>query len=597
MLSRLTPVGRMTLTVAIVAGLFGIYKLLESQGFIGSKTTSESTVINKIDLPDAPKNASTSVATMPLPSNRPAAVGTPEVRWLMWAWNAQMGALLANGGAQTTEGSIMASKKVNLKITRQDDVSQMQANLIKFAQEYKANPANATSGAHFVTIMGDGAAAFLAGVNPQLEKLGADYRAQIVYTCGRSMGEDKFMGPAAWKQNPQAAKGGVCTAVLRDGDWNIVIKWCSDNGIPVNSDETTYDPDAMNFIAADTYLDASEKYINGYTEDREVVKVGKRTGEKKKITVTAVTTWTPGDVMVAQKKGGLVSIVSTREYRSQMPCVLIGIKKWMEDNRTTVENMIDGISMGGDQVKSFSPCLKKAAEISAAVYKEESGDYWEKYYTGVVETDKQGLQVDLGGSRVNNLADNMEMFGLNSGSTNIVKIVYSTFGDIVKKLYPKLVPSYPAADDIINVSFLRNVASKSGGKMASGDQTKFDADDNIRQTVSKKSWSIEFDNGKSTFTPSTISSLNQLFNDLVIASNLKVEVHGHTDNVGNFEENMKLSERRAFAIKEWLEKKSATNFPEGRISIKAHGSSNPLVPNETAEGRAKNRRVEIIMGN
>ncbi len=138
------------------------------------------------------------------------------------------GALLANGGAQTTEGSIMAAKNVNLRITRQDDVSQMQGNLVKFAQDYKANPASATTGCHFVTIMGDGAAAFLAGVNPQLEKLGKDYRAQIVYTCGRSLGEDKFMGPAAWKQNPQTAKGGVCAAVLRDGDWNIVIKWCGD---------------------------------------------------------------------------------------------------------------------------------------------------------------------------------------------------------------------------------------------------------------------------------------------------------------------------------------------------------------------------------
>ena len=597
MLSRLTPVGRLSVTLAIVLGLFGGYKLLQSNGLIGSRSTSESTVINKIDLPDAPKNAGSSVATIPLPSNRPANVGTPEVRWLLWAWNAQMGALLANGGGQTTEGSIMASKKVNLKISRQDDVSQMQANLIKLAQEYKANPSNATGGAHFVTIMGDGAAAFLAGVNPQLEKLGAEYRAQIVYTCGRSLGEDKFMGPAAWKQNPQLAKGGVCTAVLRDGDWNIVIKWCSDNGIPVNADETTYDPDAMNFIAADTYLDASEKYINGYTEERDEVKAGKRTGSRKKITVTAVTTWTPGDVMVAQKKGGLVSIVSTKEYRSQMPCVLIGIKKWMEDNRSTVENMIQAIGIGGDQVKSFSPSLKKAAEISAAVYKEENADYWEKYYTGTVESDKQGIPVELGGSRVNNLADNLEMFGINTGSTNIVKIVYTTFGDIVKKLYPKLVPSYPAADDVINVSFLRNVASKAGGNMASADETKFNSDDNIRQTVSKKSWSIEFDNGKSTFTPSATSALNRLFEDLVIASSLKVEVHGHTDNVGNFEENMKLSERRAFAIKDWLEKKSATNFPEGRISIKAHGSSNPAVPNETAEGRAKNRRVEIIMGN
>jgi OmpA-OmpF porin, OOP family len=405
------------------------------------------------------------------------------------------------------------------------------------------------------------------------------------------------MGPMAWKTNPQTAKGGVCAAVLRDGDWNIVVKWCGDNGIPINTDETTYDAAAMNFVAADSYINASEKYISGYSEDRDEVKGGVRTGKKVKVPVNAVTTWTPGDVMVAQKKGGLVSIVSTREYRSQMPCVVIGIKKWMEANRTTVENIIEAIGTAGDQVKSYSPALKKAAEISALVYNEESAEYWEKYYTGVVESDKQGLQVELGGSRVNNLADNLEMFGLSPGSTNVCKIVYSTFGDIVKKLYPSLVPSYPSAEDVFNTSFLSNIASRSGGNMATADATKFNADDNIRETVAKKSWSIEFESGKSTFTPSASTALNQLFNDLVIASNLKVEVHGHTDNVGDFNENMQLSERRAFAIKQWLEKKSPTNFPEGRLTVKAHGSSNPLVPNDSPGGKAKNRRVEIIMGN
>lgn len=597
MASRLTSFGKFTITLLIVGSLFGIYKFLQSQGYIKKHGTTESQLIDKVDLPDAPRNASTAVPPAPIPGNTPASLSTPEIRWLLWAWNAQMGLMFANGGPQTTEGSIMASKNVNLKLTRQDDVSQMQANLVKFAESYKNTPSSPTGGAHFVSIMGDGAAAFLAGVNPELEKLGKDYRAQVIYTCGRSLGEDKFMGPPAWKQNPQAARGGVCAAVLRDGDWNIVIKWCSDNGIPVNSDETTYDPDAMNFIAADTYLDASEKYINGYAEDRDEVKSGKRTGNKIKVKVSAVTTWTPGDVMVAQKKGGLVSIVSTREYRSQMPCVVIGIKKWMEDHRELVENMIEGIAAGGDQVKSYSPSLKKAAEISAAIYNEESPEYWEKYYTGVVESDKQGLQVELGGSRVNNLADNLEMFGLASGSTNIFKIVYTTFGDIVKKLYPNLVPTYPPADDITNLTFLRDVASRAGSNIATADQTTFKADDNIRQTVAKKSWSIEFETGKSTFTPAAMKELERLFNDLVIASNLKVEVDGHTDNVGDMQSNMQLSERRAFAIKQWLEQKSPSNFPEGRVSVRAFGSTAPLVSNDTPEGRAKNRRVEIIMGN
>ena len=594
-MQRLTTFGKLAVLLLIGGVIFLGVRVLDKMGYLGSRQTKESTIIEKVDLPDAPKNASTSVPALPMPSAQPANLSTPEIRWLLWAWNAQMGAILANGGSETTKGSIMASKQVNLKLTRQDDVSQMQAALVKFAESYKSDP-NTTAGAQFVTIMGDGAAAFLAGVNPQLEKLGSDYRAQIVYTCGRSLGEDKFMGPAAWKENPQAARGGVTTAVLRDGDWNIVIKWCSDNGIPVNADETTYDADAMNFIAADTYIDASEKYINGYTEERDEVKKGKRTGKKVSVGVSSVTTWTPGDVMVAKNKGGLISIVSTKEYRSQMPCVLIGIKKWMEDNSSIVENLIEGISTGGDQVKSFSPALKKAAEISAKIYNEETPAYWEKYYKGVTETDKKGFPVELGGSRVNNLADNAEIFGINPGSTNIVKIVYTTFGDIVKKLYPDLVPSYPGADEVINTRFLKNVLAKAGSNITSADVAEFNADDNIRETVSKKSWAIEFTSGSSEFTPSARVVLEQLFNDLVIASNLKVEVHGHTDNVGDPAANLKLSERRAFAIKTWLENKSANNFPEGRISVFAHGASNPLVSNDTPDGRAKNRRVEIIMG-
>jgi OmpA-OmpF porin, OOP family len=592
---KLTTFGKLAIVILILAALYGLKWLIMDSGYISQKETSESVTLGKIDLPDAPKNASVAVKEAALPTDKPANLSSKEVRWQLWAWNAQMGLMFANGGGVPTENSLMAKKNVNLKLTRQDDVSQMQASLIKLATEYKDNP-NTTEGTHFVSIMGDGAAAFLAGVNPELEKIGKDYRAQVVYTCGRSLGEDKFMGLPEWKDNPQAAKGALVAAYLRDGDWNIVVKWCSDNGIPVNPDEKTYDPNAMNFVAADSYIDASQKYISDYKEERDEVNGGKRTGNKVTKQVNGVATWTPGDVMVAQKKGGLVSIVSTKEYRSQMPCVVIGIKKWMEDNRSTVENMIEAIGEGGDQVKSYSVCLDKAAEISAKVYNEESAAYWAKYYKGVTEADKQGKIVELGGSRVNNLADNLEIFGLNSGSANIVEIVYRAFGDIVVKLYPKLMPSYPPAADVIDLSYLKNVAARQGGTLAEGDKVAFNSDENISEKVSEKSWSIEFESGKATFTPRAIQQLNELFDQLVIANNLKVEIHGHTDNVGDVNNNMQLSERRAFAIREWLQKKSPNNFPEGRVNIFAHGQSNPVASNDSPEGRSKNRRVAIVLG-
>lgn len=290
-----------------------------------------------------------------------------------------------------------------------------------------------------------------------------------------------------------------------------------------------------------------------------------------------------------------MSIVSTKEYRSQMPCVVIGIKKWMEDNRPTVEKLISSIAAGGDQVKSYSAALNKAGDISAKVYNEENGAYWVKYYNGVSQADKQGQVVELGGSRVHNLGDNLELFGLGQGSTNVFKIVYTVFGDVAKKLYPKLMPTYPAADDVIDLSYLKAVAAKTTNQ-ASADKVTFNNDDAIRQKVSEKSWDIAFQSGNNRLTPQAQREMESLFNDLVVASNLRVEVHGHTDNVGDANRNMQLSEDRAFAVKQWLEKKSASNFPAGRVSIIAHGQMNPVVSNATPAGRAQNRRVTIIMG-
>lgn len=593
-MQRLTVPGRLLVTALIIGLIWGLKWLVLDSGMVLKKNEISSQDVGKIDLPDAPKNASTAVPQADMPTDKAASLSTPALRWQLWAWNAQMGLMFANGGANTTENSLMAKNGVNLALTRQDDVPQMQASLIKFANEYKSNPAT-TEGTQFVSIMGDGAPAFMAGLQPELEKIGPEYKAQIIYTCGKSLGEDKLMGPASWKENPQTAKGGLCAAYLRDGDWNIVVKWCGDNGIKVNPDEKTYDPEAMNFYSADSYIDASQKYISDYSEDRPVVINGKPTGETKKVAINSVATWTPGDVMVAEKKGGLVSIVSTKEYRSQMPCVVIGIKKHMEDNRKTVENMIDAIAKGGDQVKSYSVALKKAGEISAKVYNEETGDYWVKYYNGVSAPDKQGQVVELGGSRVHNLGDNLELFGMGQGSTNVFKIVYTVFGDIAKKLYPKLMPSYPSADEVIDLSYIKNVASRTTN-MAAADKVTFNADDAIREKVAEKSWNIEFESGSNRLTPQAEKSLQNLFNDLVVASNLKVEVHGHTDNAGDPNKNMQLSEDRAFAVKQWLEKKSPNNFPDGRVAIIAHGQMNPLVSNGTPEGKAKNRRVTIVMG-
>ena len=110
------------------------------------------------------------------------------------------------------------------------------------------------------------------------------------------------MAPLHWKQDPKNAIGKCVAGVLRDGDINILLKWAGDNGLKVNPDETTYDANAINIIAANDFLDAPNKYITGYTENRKIVVNGKTTGRDTTVGVDGVATWTPGDVNVAQKK-------------------------------------------------------------------------------------------------------------------------------------------------------------------------------------------------------------------------------------------------------------------------------------------------------
>jgi outer membrane protein OmpA-like peptidoglycan-associated protein len=74
-------------------------------------------------------------------------------------------------------------------------------------------------------------------------------------------------------------------------------------------------------------------------------------------------------------------------------------------------------------------------------------------------------------------------------------------------------------------------------------------------------------------------------------------VHGHTDNTGDPQANQQLSEDRALAVRRWLETKSRSAFPPGRVQVYAHGASAPLVSNATPAGKAQNRRVEIVLGN
>src|SRR5262249_41172222 len=118
----------------------------------------------------------------------------------------------------------------------------------------------------------------------------------------------------------------------------------------------------------------------------------------------------------------------------------------------------------------------------------------------------------------------------------------------------------------------------------------------IKQVVSKRSWDIKFATGSAKFKPEAVHDLKAMFADLVVAGGTIVEVHGHTDDQGALDKNQRLSEALPCAAKRGLEAPPHPTPPAGRKRLFPPASPEPLAPTAPAEGRAKNRRVEITLG-
>jgi outer membrane protein OmpA-like peptidoglycan-associated protein len=104
--------------------------------------------------------------------------------------------------------------------------------------------------------------------------------------------------------------------------------------------------------------------------------------------------------------------------------------------------------------------------------------------------------------------------------------------------------------------------------------------------------SIQFDTGKATLKPESSSMLDQVVALLKQDQSLKLEVQGHTDNVGAAAANLKLSQDRAAAVKDYLV--TTGGIAAARLTTAGFGDTKPVAPNTTDEGRAQNRRVELV---
>jgi outer membrane protein OmpA-like peptidoglycan-associated protein len=113
------------------------------------------------------------------------------------------------------------------------------------------------------------------------------------------------------------------------------------------------------------------------------------------------------------------------------------------------------------------------------------------------------------------------------------------------------------------------------------------------EVIDRLTVSVHFAFDKATIRKSDEKELKKAIAFLKKYPGYKVKLEGHTDAIGTDEYNQRLSERRAAAVKDYLIGKGAVG--KDKITAIGHGETRPVASNNTKEGRAKNRRTEILI--
>lgn len=602
-MGKILRTSKLTTFSELLIVVFGIGGILTAVYFLSPGIrTAVSKQLTGIEVNTAEVNNVMNAEKIELPGKEVSSLvnDKPLVRIAGYAWNAQSGIIVSNGGPKTTKGSLMEKNGVNLEIIRQDWLSELRNMQLKFIEEFdngKKFPSSDKS-AFAVMIMGDGAPFYISSVQKALdEKYGKDkYHLQVLGAVGLSYGEDKLIGPPNWKSDPKSMKGALISAVLGDGDWVTTVNYCFANGLKVNPDPSTYDADAVNIYPSenDDYIKSAEELIKsqttGWTVTLKEVKEGKLTGKTVNRKIDGCATWTPGDKMVFDKLSGFTDIVSTKEFNNQMPTVLIGLKEWASKNPEIVSNILKSALTASNQMKNYDDWRVRASEAVTETYQMETPEYWYKMFQGQQGT-KDGLTYNMGGSRVFNYADVMQYFGLSDG-VNRYKSVYNQVSGYLTELNPfgynENVGFVVPYDEAVNLFYLKNINDI---ESTSADKADYTAE--ATEVMASGEWKVNFQTGSANISNDSSKELEKIYNLLIQAENTKLDIVGHTDNVGNSNSNLALSKSRAESVVNYLKQRG---IPSNRFQIvDGKGQNEPIADNNTDSGRAQNRRVVVTL--
>jgi NitT/TauT family transport system substrate-binding protein len=296
---------------------------------------------------------------------------------------------------------------------------------------------------------------------------------------------------------------------------------------------------------------------------------------QKKIDVACL--WEPDVTLALASRPGSHRLFSTADATELVADILLVRKDFLDEHGMDVEKVARTWFGGVKKAESDRPAAAKLISTVASRFRDELG--YEKTlaaFSWVKWTD---------------LSDNVTFFGLDGQPPAFDRVYNQADGIWIN--YPQAqIKDRFAPITLRDDSVVRKIWQSAGKPMPVRKQSYESAVAKTGSPLFTKPVTINFRTDEAELdTPSMAIVNSQLLPQIQIARGMLIRVEGNTDNVGDAEWNRKLSKRRAQAIVDYL---ISRGIEPSRLVARGNGSNRPVASNKTPDGRARNRRTDIL---
>jgi NitT/TauT family transport system substrate-binding protein len=530
---RLTGLGKIVLLILAVGAAIGGYRIWQNRSAVGGGDAS--------GMPPDGGVGQTTRAGGEAPSNDQGLLGRP-LRVGVVTWPGYAGGITANNGFRPNRDSIYWNNhRLLVEFMLMEDVD----------ARAKAFARGGRDGVDIVWSTVD----FWANELPGFIKGGVPARA--IMQVDWSRGGDAIVADQSIRKIEDLRGKLVSLALFTPSHW--LLEYSLENS---SLDETAQSQIVKSIVGKNASPDARQDFVS-----------------RK---VHAAVVWEPDVTEALRKRPGSHVLVSTKTAANLIADLMVAREDFIRQHPAVIKAFIQGWFDGTVEANRNNEKVIQLLMQNEPLYKE----------LGEAET-----RAGLATVKWADLADNARMFGLDGSEPLFDRIFRQASRAWVKRGYISQ-PVLPAQAK--NDRFLRDLYAavpREVRPQVPKEEFKFPpkapAAKRTQAPIMTKPVNIFFGTGSAQLDPNSRQVLDQVALTAQTYSNAYLRVEGNTDSTGNPQRNVALSAQRAESVVNYLVKRYG--FSRGRFITKGNGPNKPVAPNATAEGRARNRRTDILV--